>query len=98
MNSMLILASMASVIPFSNSMTVTAHVKDEAGNPAAGAIVKIWTDKDRYQGLARSPTYSYFEAVSDVLFYDRLTLPDKNRRRAGRPRAPLCVRRMAESA
>lgn len=46
---------MASVIPFDNSMTVTAHVRDEAGNPAAGAIVKIWTDKDQYQGLARSP-------------------------------------------
>ena len=75
MSSMLIFASMASVIPFDNSMTVTARVKDEAGNPAAGAIVKIWTDKDRYQGLARSPTYSYFEAVSDTNGMAVLTFP-----------------------
>jgi len=64
MNSALLL--FASIIPFSNSMTVTAHVKDTEGNPAVGAIVKIWTDKDRYQGLARSPMYSYFEAVADT--------------------------------
>ena len=64
MNSALLL--FASIIPFSNSMTVTAHVKDTEGNPAVGAIVKIWTDKDRYQGLARSPIYSYFEAVADT--------------------------------
>ena len=75
MSSMLILASVASLIPFGNSMTVTAHVNDEAGNPAAGAIVKIWTDKDRYQGLARSPTYSYFEAVSDTNGMAVLTFP-----------------------
>ena len=75
MSSMLIFASLASVIPFGNSMTVTAHVKDEAGNPAAGAIVKIWTDKDRYQGLARSPKYSYFEAVSDTNGMAVLTFP-----------------------
>lgn len=43
---------MASLVSFGNSMTVTAYVKDEVGNPAVGAIVKIWTDKDRYQGLA----------------------------------------------
>ena len=66
MSSMLIFASLASVIPFGNSMTVTAHVKDEAGNPAAGAIVRIWTDKDHYQGLSKAPTYSYFEAVADT--------------------------------
>ena len=62
----LMFASIASLIPFDNSMTVTAHVKDEDGNPASGAIVKIWTDKDRYQGLARSPKYSYFESVVDT--------------------------------
>ena len=67
MNSVLLsFASIASVVPFSNSMTVTAHVKDTEGNPAAGAIVKIWTDKDRYQGLARSPIYSYYEAIVDT--------------------------------
>ena len=76
MNSVLLsFASIASVVPFSNSMTVTAHVKDTEGNPAAGAIVKIWTDKDRYQGLARSPTYSYFEAVSDTNGMAVLTFP-----------------------
>lgn len=42
---------MASLVSFGNSMTVTAYVKDEVGNPAVGAIVKIWTEKDRYQGL-----------------------------------------------
>lgn len=66
MNSMCIIASIASVIPFGNSMTVTAHVKDDDGKPAAGAIVKIWTDKDHYQGLSKAPTYSYFEAVTDT--------------------------------
>ena len=75
MSSMLILASVASLIPFGNSMTVTAHVKDEAGNPASGAVVKIWTDKDRYQGLARSPTYSYFEAITDTNGMAVLTFP-----------------------
>ena len=49
---LLLSASMVSLITFGNSMTVTAYVKDEVGNPAVGAIVKIWTDKDRYQGLA----------------------------------------------
>ena len=62
----LLFASIASSIPFGNSMTVTAHVMDTDGNPAVGAVVKIWTDKDRYQGLARSPIYSYFEAVADT--------------------------------
>ena len=66
MNRVLLFASLASLITFGNSMTVTVHVKDEAGNPAVGAIVKIWTDKDRYQGLSRSPTYSYFEAITDT--------------------------------
>ena len=76
MNRVLLLsASLASLMTFGNSMTVTAHVRDEAGNPAEGAIVKVWTDKDRYQGLARSPTYSYFEAVTDTNGMAVLTFP-----------------------
>ena len=67
MNSVLLMfASIASLISFGNSMTVTAHVKDTDGNPAVGAVVKIWTDKDRYQGLSRSPIYDYFEAATDT--------------------------------
>ena len=72
---LLLFLMMAPLMSFGNSMTVTAHVKDEAGNPAVGAIVKVWTDKDRYQGLARSPVYSYFEAETDTNGMAVLTLP-----------------------
>ena len=51
MSWLLIFASLASVIPFGNSMTVTAHVKYEVGNPAAGAIVKIRTDRTDHANL-----------------------------------------------
>ena len=72
---LLLFLLMAPLMSFGNSMTVTAHVKDEAGNPAVGAIVKVWTDKDRYQGLARSPVYSYFEAETDTNGMAVLTFP-----------------------
>lgn len=62
----LLFFSTASLMSSGDSMTVTAHVKDEYGKPAVGALVKIWTDKDRYQGLARSPMYSYFETATDT--------------------------------
>ena len=61
-----LLPSIASLIPFGNSMKVTAHVKDTEGNPAVGAIVKVWTDKDHFQGLCKGSTYSYYEAVADT--------------------------------
>ena len=67
MNSTLLLfASIASLIPFGNSMTVTAHVKDDEGSPVSNATVKIWTDKSRYGGWAKSSQYEYYTGITDT--------------------------------
>ena len=65
MNSLLFFASLSALIPFSHSMTVTVHVKDTDNVPALGAIVKVWTDKDHFQGLSKSSIYSYYETITD---------------------------------
>ena len=67
MNSVFFLfASIASLIPFGNSMTVTAHVKDDKGNPVSNATVKVWTDKSRYGGWAKSSQYDYYTGITDA--------------------------------
>ena len=67
MNSVLFLfASIASLIPLGNSMTVTAHVKDDEGSPVSNATVKIWTDKSRYGGWAKSSQYEYYTGITDT--------------------------------
>ena len=67
MNSVLLLfASIASLIPFGNSMTVTAHVKDDEGRPVSNATVKVWTDKSRYGGWAKSSQYDYYTGITDT--------------------------------
>ena len=67
MNSVLLLfASIASSIPFGNSMRVTAHVKDTDGNPAVGVTVKVQTYKNTLKGLGREPEYTHYEGVTDT--------------------------------
>ena len=62
----LLFASIASSIPFGNSMRVTAHVKDMDGNPAVGVTVRVQTYKNTLQGLGRSPEYTHYEGVTDT--------------------------------
>ena len=62
----LLFASIASLIPFGNSMTVTAHVKDDEGCPVSNATVKVWTDKSRYGGWAKSSQYDYYTGITDA--------------------------------
>ena len=67
MNSIFLLfASIASLIPFGNSMTVTAYVKDDDGQPISNATVKVWTDKSRYGGWAKSSQYDYYTGITDM--------------------------------
>ena len=67
MNSVLLLfASIASSIPFGNSMRVTAHVKDTDGNPAVGVTVRVQTYKNTLKGLGREPGYTHYEGVTDT--------------------------------
>ena len=54
MNSVfLMFASIVSLIPFGNSMTVTAHVKDTDGNPAVGTVVNGSQDMDGQGSVSR---------------------------------------------
>ena len=67
MNSALLLfASISSVIPLSNSMTVTAHVQDTEEKPAVGVMVRVQTYKNALQGLGRSPQYTHYEGRTDT--------------------------------
>ena len=65
-SALLVFASIASLIPFGNSMTVTAHVKEEDGSPISNATVKVWTDKSRYGGWAKSSQYDYYTGITDA--------------------------------
>ena len=66
MNSALLLfASIASLIPFGNSMTVTAHVKEEDGSPATGVTVMVKTYKGG-QVSGREPKYISYEGCTDT--------------------------------
>ena len=47
-------------------MTVTAHVKDDEGLPVSNATVKVWTDKSRYGGWAKSSQYDYYTGITDA--------------------------------
>ena len=47
-------------------MTVTAHVKDDEGCPVSNATVKVWTDKSRYGGWAKSSQYDYYTGITDT--------------------------------
>ena len=62
----LLFASIASSIPFGNSMRVTAHVKDTDGNPAVGVTVRVQTYKNTLKRLGREPEYVHYEGVTDT--------------------------------
>ena len=62
---LLLLASIASLVPFGNSLTVTAHVREEDGSPAAGVTVMGKTDKGG-KVSGREPQYIPYEGCTDT--------------------------------
>ena len=63
---LLLFASIASLVPFGNSLTVTAHVKDDEGRPVSNATVKVWTDKSRHGGWTKASQYDYYTGITDA--------------------------------